>query len=283
VADDTSNERTRTMSRETLARAAAQAQATEPRSALGAFADAVGYLRCLLVTIPLIYLATVLWGSVSLLVSIADTGGRAQHACSRWWARTLLLLSLIRVTVRGAEHIDPARPCIFAANHQSYMDIPVFFGYLPANFRIMAKASLFHLPFLGWHLRRSGHMPIARNNPRRAARSVLEAARHVREGTPVFVFPEGGRSMDGVIGEFKAGTFLLAIKAGVPVVPITVNGTRGVLIPGSFHIRPGKVEMIIHPPISTEGMDSHSADDLSDRVRCVIAAAFDENRALAAR
>jgi 1-acyl-sn-glycerol-3-phosphate acyltransferase len=271
------------MSREALARAAAQAQAAEPQSALGAFLDAVGYLRCLVVTIPLIYLATILWGSLSLLVSLVDTSGRTQHACSRWWARTLLLLSLIRVTVRGAENIDPARAYIFAANHQSYMDIPLLFGYLPANFRIMAKASLFHLPFLGWHLQRSGHMPIARANPRRAARSVLEAARHVREGIAVFVFPEGGRSLDGAIGEFKAGTFLLAIKAGAPVVPITLNGARSVLMPGSFHIRPGKVEMIIHPPVSTEGMDSHSADELSARVRAVIAGAFDETRALPAK
>jgi 1-acyl-sn-glycerol-3-phosphate acyltransferase len=283
VADDTSNERTRTLSREALARAAAQAQTTEPRSALAMFFDAVGYLRSLVVTIPLIYLATVFWGTLSLLVSLWDSTGRGQHACSRWWARTLLLVSFVRVTVRGAENFDPARPCVFAANHQSYMDIPVLFGYLPAPFRIMAKSSLFHIPFLGWHLRRSGHMPIARDNPRRAARSVLEAARHVREGTPVFVFPEGGRSLDGAIGEFKAGTFLLAIKAGVPVIPITLNGTRNVLLLGSFHIRPGKVEMIIHPPVSTAGMDSHSADDLSDCVRCVIAAAFDETRALSAR
>lgn len=263
--------------------AAAQPQSSRSLGTLTALVDAIGYLRSLVVTIPLIYLATIFWGSLSLLVSFVDKSGRGQHGCARWWARTLLLFSRARVTVRGAENIDPARTYIFASNHQSYMDIPVLFGYLPANFRIMAKSSLFVLPFLGWHLSRSGHMPIARDNPRRAARSLLEAANHVREGKPVFVFPEGGRTLDGRIAEFKAGTFLLAIKAGVPVVPITVNGTRGILMLHSWHIRPGRVEMIIHPPISTEGMHSHSAEELSGRVRAAIAAAFDEAPAMAAR
>jgi 1-acyl-sn-glycerol-3-phosphate acyltransferase len=239
-------------------------------------------VRSLFVSVPLIYMATIFWGMLSLLLSPFDPGGRKQHWCARWWSRTLLFVSGVRVSVRGLEHLGPEQPCVFVANHQSYIDVPVAFGYLPRNFRIMAKASLFHIPFLGWHLRRSGHMPIARDNPRRAARSLLEAARHVREGTPVFVFPEGGRSMDGRIGEFKAGTFLLAIKAGVPVVPITLNGTRAVLHVRSWNLHPGRIEMVIHPPISTEGLHAEHAEELSARVRKIIAADFDEASALAA-
>lgn len=245
--------------------------------------EAISYLRSLVVTIPLVYLATIFWGSLSLLVSLVDSNGRAQHACARWWARTLLVLSRVRVTVRGAENIESGHAYVFAANHQSYIDIPLLFGYLPANFRIMAKSSLFLLPFLGWHLRRSGHLSIARDNPQQAARSLLEAARHVREGTPVFIFPEGGRSLDGRLDKFKAGTFLLAIKAGVPVVPLTVNGTRNVLRVNSWHIRPARVELIIHPPIPTQGMRSSSAEQLSAQVRVAIASAFDEAGAVAAR
>lgn len=241
---------------------------------------ALSHARSLLITIPLCYLATVVWGTLSLVVSAFDSTGRVQHLCARGWARTLLLLAGARVTVRGAENLEPGRTYIFAANHQSYFDIPVAFGYLPANFRIMAKSSLFHIPFLGWHLRRSGHMPIERANPRRAARSVLEAATHVRAGTSVFVFPEGGRSPDGSMKEFKAGTFLLAIKAQVPVIPVTLNGTRAVLKMNSFHVHPGRVEMILHAPISTEGMHSHSADELCARVREIIAADFDESSAV---
>ena len=243
---------------------------------------ALSHFRSLAVTVPLAYLSTVVWGTVSLLVSAFDSTGRIQHLCARGWARTLLFLAGARVTVRGAEHLDPGRTYIFAANHQSYFDIPVAFAYLPANFRIMAKATLFHIPFLGWHLRRSGHMPIERANPRRAARSLLEAATHVLEGTSVFVFPEGGRTPDGNFKEFKTGTFLLAIKAGVPVVPVTLNGTRAVLKMNSFHVHPGRVEMILHPPISTDGMNSSSAETLCAQVREIIAADYDLSSAIKA-
>ena len=238
-----------------------------------ALGNALGLLRNFLVTVPLVYLSTIVMGTLSLFLSLFDASGRLQHGCARQWARMLLAFGRVRVTVRGAEHI-PAGPCIFAANHLSYMDIPAAFGYIPTQFRIMAKASLFHLPFLGWHLRRSGHMPIARNNPRRAARSVLEAAGHVKEGMSVFVFPEGGRSLDGQLGEFKPGTFLLAIKAGAPVVPVTINGTRTVLPYDSWRANPGHVELVFHPPIPTAGMHSDSARALAQQVRATIAADF---------
>jgi 1-acyl-sn-glycerol-3-phosphate acyltransferase len=236
--------------------------------------DALRFVRSLFVSVPLVYLATVFWGTLSLLCSVFDSGGRMQHGCARWWARTLLFVCRVSVAVRGLEHVPPGQSFIFAANHQSYLDIPVAFGYLPGNFRIMAKASLFHIPFLGWHLQRSGHLPIPSGNPRRAARSVLAAAALVRAGMPVFVFPEGGRSMAGPLREFKPGTFLLAIKAGVPVIPVTLNGTRAALAPTSWNIHPAHVELILHPPIPTEGMHSDSAPALCARVREIIAADF---------
>jgi 1-acyl-sn-glycerol-3-phosphate acyltransferase len=239
-----------------------------------ALAEALSFLRSLLVAIPLVYLSTIIMGTLSLVVSVFDGQGRAQHACARWWAHSLLFFSGARVTVRGGEHLARGQPYVFAANHQSYMDIPVLFAYLPGNFRIMAKASLFYIPFLGWHLRRSGHMPIARDNPRRAARSLLEAATHVREGTRVFIFPEGGRTPHGQLDEFKPGAFLLAIKAGVPVVPITLNGTRALLAMNSWHLRPGRIEMIFHAPIPTAGMHASSAEALAGQVRAAIASAF---------
>lgn len=240
-------------------------------------------VRTFLVSVPLIYLATIFWGTLSLLVSPFDSRGRAQHVCARWWSRTLLIFCRISVATRGLEHVPCDAPCVLAANHQSYLDIPVAFGYLPANFRVMAKQSLFPIPFLGWHLRRSGHLPIDRHNPRRAARSVLAAAAHVRAGMPVFVFPEGGRSPDGRFGEFKAGTFLLAIKAGVPVIPVTLNGTRAVMGISSWDIHPGRVELIVHPPIPTSGLTGDDAAALAARVRSVMEAEFDVDSAVAAR
>jgi len=244
---------------------------------MGLLVNAVGYLRSVLVTIPLVYLATVLFGSVSLVVSMFDARGNAQHAVARSWARVLLWLCGVRVAVKGLEHIEPGKTYVFTANHQSYMDIPVAFAHLPANFRIMAKASLFHIPFLGWHLRRSGHLSVARGNPRRAARSLLEAATHIGKGTPVFVFPEGGRTPDGKMHEFKPGVFLLAIKAQAPVAPVTLRGTFEVLPMHSWHIRPARVEMTLHAPIPTTGMHSDAAPALAAQVRALLARDLHEN------
>jgi 1-acyl-sn-glycerol-3-phosphate acyltransferase len=250
---------------------------------LRALGGLLGYLRSLVVTIPLIYVLTILWGTISAFAALADGSGRLQHACARWWARCLLAVCGVRVRVRGAEHLEPGRTYVFSANHQSYLDIPVVFAWLPADFRIMAKASLFHFPFLGWHLRRSGHMPVERNNPARAARSLLAAAGHVRRGTAVFIFPEGGRSPDGRLREFKSGAYLLAIKAETPVVPVTISGTYAALPMHSWLVRPARVELLLHSPIPTTGMTSKSSESLAAQVREFIAYDLDEIQAQRAR
>ena len=236
--------------------------------------DAIGYLRSILVTIPLIYVLTIFWGTLSAFAALADSSGSLQHSCARWWARCLLVVCGVRIRVSGTEHIEPGRAYVWTANHQSYLDIPVVFAWLPANFRIMAKSSLFNFPFLGWHLRRSGHMPVERSNPSRAARSLLAAAGHVRRGTPVFIFPEGGRSPDGTVREFRSGAFLLAIKAETPVVPITIRGTYDALPMHSWHIRPGTVEICLHSPVATAGMTSASAESMATQIRDTIAHAL---------
>jgi len=234
----------------------------------------LSYLRSLFFTNILIYFYTAVCGSASLLGSLFDARGRWQHACARVWSWLILKTSGIRVRTEGLENVEPARTTIFCANHQSAMDIPVLFVHLPVQFRFVAKRSLFNLPFMGWHLRRSGHIAVERDRPHEARRSLDQAARRIRDGKSVVLFPEGHRSRDGQMGRFKSGSFYLAILSGVPIVPITLNGTRSVLKPDTYHVRPGQTEMIVHQPIPTEGLSADDVESLREQVRERIASRF---------
>lgn len=228
--------------------------------------DTLSYLRSLLFTNNLIYLYTAVMGTLSLTGSLFDSRGRWQHWCARTWSRLILWTSRISVSVAGLENTTGG-PTIFCVNHQSSMDIPALLAHLPFQFRFVAKRSLFRYPFMGWHLRRSGHIAVGRDQPGEARRSVDEAAGRIREGYPVVIFPEGGRSRDGEFLPFKSGAFHLAILAGVPVTPVTLNGTMAVLRPDSVHIRPGHIEMIVHPAIPTAGLTKENAGELAAQVR----------------
>jgi 1-acyl-sn-glycerol-3-phosphate acyltransferase len=232
------------------------------------------YARSLLFTNLLIYFYTAVCGTVSLLGSLFDSQGRWQHACARTWSWLILKTSGICVRVEGLEHVNPARTTIYCVNHQSAMDIPVLFASLPVQFRFVAKRSLFHMPFLGWHLLRSGHIPVDRDRPQQAMKSMKKVAQEIRQGKSVLLFPEGHRSRNGQLLPFKAGSFYIAILSGVPIVPITLNGTPYVLKPDTYHVRAGKAEMIVHPPISTEGLSLHDVDALSQKVKDAIASRF---------
>ena len=230
----------------------------------------ISYVRSLIFTDLLIYLYTAVCGTFSLCGSFFDAHGRWQHACARTWSWLILKTSRIRLSVEGLENIDRDQTVIFCSNHPSAMDIPILFVSLPVQFRFLAKRVLFHVPFLGWHLRRSGHIPVDRGRPHEALKGFDQAAKRIKQGRPVIVFPEGTRSRTGQMLPFKSGTFYLAILSGVPVVPITLIGSRQVLEPHSLHIHAGCVRVIIHKPISTAGLTVHDAGDLSKRVREVI-------------
>lgn len=230
----------------------------------------LSYARSLLFTNLLIYFFTAVCGTISLLASLFDSQGRWQHACAKMWSWLILKISGIRVRVEGLEHADPRRIAIYCVNHQSAMDIPVLYANLPVQFRFVAKRSLFNLPFMGWHMRRSGHIPVDRDHPHEAMKSMKKVAQEIREGKSVLLFPEGHRSRNGQLLPFKAGSFYIAILAGVPVVPITVNGTSYVLEADTYHVRAGPTEIIVHPPISTEGLTLHDVDALSQKVKDAI-------------
>jgi 1-acyl-sn-glycerol-3-phosphate acyltransferase len=178
---------------------------------------------------------------VSILGSLATGSGRLQHYCMRRWSKDNLWLSRARVEIEGLENIDPARPQIFVANHSGLHDILSLSAHLPVRFRWMAKKSLFRVPFMGWHMRRSGYIAIDRENPRDAARSIVEAAKVIRGGINAIAFPEGTRSRTGSLGKFHGGAFSLALRTGVPLVPIVLEGSYRVILPKTLQVNPGVI------------------------------------------
>ncbi|HVN05205.1 MAG TPA: lysophospholipid acyltransferase family protein [Bryobacteraceae bacterium] len=224
-------------------------------------------LRAYLLIDPLIVLATILFGSMSLVASAFDKTGRTQHALARVWARVLLRVSGVRVHVEGLEKLQPDASYVLVANHRSYMDTPVVLAHIPLQFRFFAKQGLFRIPLLGGHLRRAGHLPVVRGDPRASLKSVSAGARLiVQRGVSVLLFPEGGRSPAGM-RDFKEGAAYLAIKAGVPAVPIGIGGTRQVLPMGSAVVQPRPVTLRIGDPIPTAGLKPTARGGLTETLQ----------------
>jgi 1-acyl-sn-glycerol-3-phosphate acyltransferase len=207
-----------------------------------------------LISAPAVILVTAFMATISLICSTFDRGGNIQHKLARLWSRMLLAVAFSKCEVFGVEKLNPHRPYVVVANHASYMDTPVVLSSLPLDIRFFAKKSLFSIPFLGWHLRRSGHLEVARGDARASLKSMLDGARLIRErNVSVLLFPEGGRSEKG-LRPFIEGAAFIAIKAGIPIVPVGLVNTRGVLPMHSALLRPGKIEVHIGDPIDTAGM-----------------------------
>lgn len=229
-------------------------------------------LRGILFADPAIVLATIVYGTASLIVSFFDNTGRMQIRVARAWARMLLRVSGVRVRVEGLERIDPEASYVFIANHLSYMDTPVALANVPVQFRFLAKRGLFQIPFLGTHLSRAGHIPVPREDPRASVKTMQLAAETIQQkNISLLIFPEGGRSHDGVLRPFKEGGLYIAIRAGVPVVPLVMIGTRKILPYGGGVVQAGEVILRILEPIPTKGMTVKDRGKLTERVREVIA------------
>jgi 1-acyl-sn-glycerol-3-phosphate acyltransferase len=220
-------------------------------------------LRSLLFTDPLIVLVTMFMGTVSLVVSLFDRLGDTQHQVARVWSRMLLAIAGVKVRVYGLEKLNGHGNCILVANHQSYLDTPLVMGNVPLQFRFFANENLFHVPFLGTHLRRAGHLPVVGGDPRASLRSIQDAARLLKQrGISVLLFPEGGRTLTRM-REFKEGAAYLAIKAGLPVVPLGIRGTRDVLPMGSVCFRPRILELHVGSPVVTDGLKMKDRESLT--------------------
>lgn len=224
-------------------------------------------LRALLITDPLIVLATVVMGTLSLVASVFDSSGAVSHKVARGWSRILLFVSGVRVRVEGLQNISPEGSYVIVANHLSLMDTPLMLAHIPLQFRFLAKKGLFKIPFIGHHLRRAGHIPIPRGDARGSLKAMSEAASAIQQRrVSALVFPEGGRSA-GRLREFREGAAYIAIKAGVPAVPVAVQGTRDVLPMGSVDVRPGTAWLRIGQPIPTAGLTLHDRERLTQELR----------------
>jgi 1-acyl-sn-glycerol-3-phosphate acyltransferase len=203
-------------------------------------------------------------------ITFIDPTGRFLHAYGKLWGRAALFIAGVKVEVEGADSIPAGVPVIFMGNHQSNFDIPSLYAGLPHHFSWIAKQELFRIPLFGYAMKRAGYLPLDRSDGRRALKTMDSAAEKIRNGVSVIVFPEGTRSMDGKLIPFKRGGFLLAAKAGVPIVPFTINGTALVNPPKQLVVRPGTVRIRFADPIPTTGATGKKRDELIDRVRDAI-------------
>jgi len=215
--------------------------------------------------VPLFFLATAFFGSLSLLCSLWDKSGSLQHRIAQRWGRAVTWISGAKVTVLNGQYLD-GRVAVYAANHLSYSDTPVLFGILPFQFRIVARHDLFTLPFIGWHLTRSGQVPVNVTNPRASISSLGSAVKTLKSGLPVFIFPEGGRSATGHPEEFLNGPAFMAIRAGVPIVPMALIGTHELLPIHNWEVHPVHVTLAVGKPIDTAGYSIRQTEELTERI-----------------
>ena len=239
-------------------------------------------MRTLAAALTLAVLTTVL-GSVVLVaqfLGVRDGPGTIYERAPRWWARAVLAVSGVRVVMHGADRARTGEPRIFASNHVSWYDVLVLVACLP-RYSFVAKAELFRVPLFGAAARAVGTIPIDRENRKAAFQSYDQAAARIRDGRSVVVYPEGTRGTSYEIRAFKKGPFVLAIAAGVPVVPTLIHGTLRVLPRGSLWLRAGRVDVHLLEPIETAGLGYDAREELSTRVRDRLAAELRDRYAIA--
>lgn len=188
--------------------------------------------------------------SASAFVStLFDASGRLYSGHARLWARLALALNGVTVTLAGIEHL-PEGPVIFMSNHQSNFDILALLAKLPRQLHWIAKKELFDIPLFGPSMRRGGYIPLDRGDGRKALQSMDEAAATIHRGKSVVLFPEGTRTQDGNLLPFKRGGFILARKAAVPVLPVTINGSGRINPAGQIRLFSGSIHITLHPPVA---------------------------------
>jgi len=234
-------------------------------------------LRSYLIFDPLIWLYTLVLGIISLPASLFGNKPVILHNFARFWSWLIMKTIMSPVEVVGLDRIDTAKPRVYAVNHASALDIPVLYVYLPFQFRIAFKKELLSYPIVGWHLRRSGQICVDQQNPARSIGSIRSALKGLKSGTPLVIFPEGGRTPDGHIKPFLQGAFFLAIKAQVEIVPVALVGTYELLPMNTYHIKSQPLKMLVGDPISTEGLTLRDLPAITEKVKSAMEALYDQN------
>ncbi|MCY1014302.1 lysophospholipid acyltransferase family protein [Pyxidicoccus sp. MSG2] len=219
----------------------------------------------------------VVWSAVCFTLAILAMVLTLNPANSVWvarelWSPVLLWAGGAKLEVLGQENVDPKRPTIYVANHQSTIDIPAHFMAVPVPFRYVAKSQLKWVPFIGWYLALAGHVFVNRSNRAKAIASLDSAAAKIRGGVSIFLYPEGTRSPDNRILPFKKGPFALALKSRVPICPVTIEGSGKLMPKSTWNITPGPVRVKIGKPIDTTGFAEDDREGLARAVREVIIA-----------
>lgn len=215
--------------------------------------------------------------SAALLVLLVTRNRRWPLAMARRiWAPGLLRAAGARLEISGLERLDRGGPQFFVANHQSIIDVPALFAALPVDLHFIVKKELRRVPFLGWYIAAMGMIFVDRKARLDAMAEVRRAAELIRSGRSVVSFPEGTRSRDGEVGRFKAGAFVAAIEAGVPIVPVAIAGAGAVLPPPGFLVRPGTIRVAVGEPIPTLGRELDERGVLAALARARVAQLYDE-------
>ena len=222
--------------------------------------------------------ATIFLSSLTIITSLITKNSDLPYNITKTWAKFVLAVSRIKVTVQGSYNIRSDRSYIYMSNHQSNFDIPVALAYFPFKFRWVAKAELFKIPIFGYAMHRIGHINIDRSNRRAAFKSLKKAAKNIREGVSVLIYPEGTRSKDGNIGPFKNGGFVLAVESGAPIVPVIIHGTWPIMSKDKILVKPGNVIIEIKEPIETKNYNRKTRNDLLKKVRNVICESFEKGK-----
>jgi 1-acyl-sn-glycerol-3-phosphate acyltransferase len=244
----------------------------EPRGVVAAQPRRTGFFRWLtyLLLFPLFFVATAIFGSLSLVASLFDGTGRVQHSIAQAWGGVVLRIALSPIRVVGAENFQRGRAAVYVSNHLSYMDTPVVLNKLPFQFRILARHDLFKIPFIGWYLQRSGQIPVDSTSLRSTLASLNRGVRALQAGMPLVIFPEGGRSLDGHLQDLLSGPAYMAIRAQVPIVPMALVGTYELMPMHTYHLTPRPLLLVVGEPISTADYTSKTADALTLRIRDTI-------------